>query len=532
MDRMACVDLPAFPLQLLLRRHPEWSTHPVAVVESDRPQSVVLWTNERARESGVVTGMRYAAGLSLATGLRAATVPENEIRDEIASIAERLRQFTPNVESVLPGAPPPAPATRGRHRPGERPASPAGSHDSAGCHRFLLGEPGVFWLDARGLERLFGSLDEWAASVQADLVRAGYRATLVLGFSRFGAYALARSRRGVHVLKSPAEENKAARQVPLDRLALPPATRNALVKLGITTMGKFVDLPLDGVGARFGPEVRRLHRLASGDLAVPLQPARPDVPAMRRLVLDHPEDDAGRIVSSIETLIGPFLDEISHKARLLAELRVGFRFERMGDHLESIRPAAPTLDARLLLELIRLRLEAVRKLPDGVVEIVLVARETQATPREQELFAERKRRDLEAANRALARVRAQLGDAAVARVHLCDGHLPEARFAWEPLASLGEARPRPVDEARLVRRIHERPVPLPLRERHEPDGWMLRGLEQGPVVRTLGPYVLSGGWWNRPVHRDYHFAETKDGELLWVYYDRGRRRWFLQGRVE
>ena len=28
------------------------------------------------------------------------------------------------------------------------------------------------------------------------------------------------------------------------------------------------------------------------------------------------------------------------------------------------------------------------------------------------------------------------------------------------------------------------------------------------------------------------FAETQRGELLWVYYDRQRRRWFLQGVVD
>ena len=61
---------------------------------------------------------------------------------------------------------------------------------------------------------------------------------------------------------------------------------------------------------------------------------------------------------------------------------------------------------------------------------------------------------------------------------------------------------------------------------------MLRGLEQGPVSQVHGPYVVSGGWWTRHVHREYHFAETRGGELLWVYYDRVRRRWFLQGRVE
>jgi protein ImuB len=47
-----------------------------------------------------------------------------------------------------------------------------------------------------------------------------------------------------------------------------------------------------------------------------------------------------------------------------------------------------------------------------------------------------------------------------------------------------------------------------------------------------GPYIVSGGWWNRSIHREYHFAETQKGELLWIFYDRSRRRWFLQGNVE
>ena len=40
-DRTACVDLPAFPLQLLLKRRPGWRDHPVAVVDSDKPQGLV-----------------------------------------------------------------------------------------------------------------------------------------------------------------------------------------------------------------------------------------------------------------------------------------------------------------------------------------------------------------------------------------------------------------------------------------------------------------------------------------------------------
>ena len=61
--------------------------------------------------------------------------------------------------------------------------------------------------------------------------------------------------------------------------------------------------------------------------------------------------------------------------------------------------------------------------------------------------------------------------------------------------------------------------------------WLLRGLAQGPVVKVNGPYAISGSWWKQPTFREYHFAETKNGQNLWVFFDRGRNRWFLQGEV-
>ena len=58
-----------------------------------------------------------------------------------------------------------------------------------------------------------------------------------------------------------------------------------------------------------------------------------------------------------------------------------------------------------------------------------------ATAQEQKpMFAERPRRDVAAASRALARVQAELGNDAVAHARLREGHLPEARFTWEPIS--------------------------------------------------------------------------------------------------
>jgi len=494
-DRMACVDLPAFPLQLLLRRKPEWRRQPVAVVESDTPQARILWVNERARASRVLPGMRYAASLSLDGDLRAAEVSDNEIRQAVTALGRILRNFTPHVE----------------------PASE---------------DPGSFWLDATGLERLYPSHADWAGRIRSRLEGSGFEAAVTVGFGRFGTYALARSRPGVTVLRCSEEERIAARRVPLDRLRLAPSVREVLEKLGVRTVGGFLDLPVEGVGRRFDGEALRLHRLASGELRLPLQPERPLPPAQRRAYLDHPATDVQRLMSLIEQLLAPLLETLGKRGQVLSRIHVGFRFERLGDHIETISPAAPTSSAPQLLELVRLRLEALRKLPDGVNEVVLVADATAATEDQQAMFAERPKRDVPSANRALARLRAELGDEAVTRPRLREGHLPEAGFEWERTDRISIPRPRELDSSRLVRRIYTRPVPLPSRARHEPDGWMLRGLQQGPVTRVDGPYIVSGGWWHRTVHREYHFAETQKGELLWVYYDRPRRRWYLQGRVE
>ncbi|HEX2228473.1 MAG TPA: DNA polymerase Y family protein, partial [Candidatus Binatia bacterium] len=98
LGRLACVDLPAFPLQLLLKRHPDWVDQPAAVVAEDKPQGLILWVNERARQSGVLPGLRYAAALSLAAGLRAGEVAAKEIAESVSELTRRLMRFSPEVE--------------------------------------------------------------------------------------------------------------------------------------------------------------------------------------------------------------------------------------------------------------------------------------------------------------------------------------------------------------------------------------------------------------------------------------------------
>jgi protein ImuB len=491
---VCCVSLAAFPLQLLLRRHLEWVACPVAVIAEDRPQAPILWVNEAARRAGVLPGLRYAAGCSLAADLRAGVVPPIEIAKAVAAITERLRRFTPEVE----------PSTE---------------------------EPGVLWLNATGLDHLYTSLEEWARVIAADLGDAGFRATVVVGFTRFGTYAVARAREGTVVFENPDQERAAAQRVQLDRLDLDPELRDTLSKLGVGTVGTMLSLPPEGLFERFGPDAYRLHRMAAGELWAPLQPCHTEEPILQALILDHPETDATRLLFLVKRLLHPLLAALAARGEALVVLTLRLLLDGRGSLEEHVCPAAPTLDAAQILDLVRLRLE-MAALPASVVEVELTARGVRATREQLRLFAERPRRDLDAANRALARTRATFGDQAVVRARLTDEHLPEASFVWEPLGRVSLPRPRQVAVRSLVRRIFAKPIPLPPLRHTRDDGSSLLGGKHGAVEERSGPYISSGGWWVREVHREYYFAETRRGELFWIFYDPHRRQWFLQGTVE
>ncbi len=497
-DRMACVDVPALPLQLLIRRHPECADQPAAVLTRDKPQGEILWVNASARLRGVQTGMSYATGLALAHDLRGVEISVGDIAAGVANITEELRRFTPHIE-------------------------PSEKH------------PGVFWLDASGLQPLFASLDTWACRVRQHLRQADFRSCVVVGFTRFGTYATTKTG-GVTVFKDPAAERQAARAVPLKQLDIEPELRDVLDKLGVRTVGAFVDLPAAGIRKRFGRDGHQLHRHAAGDLVVPLQPLPPAEPLTRHADLDAAETDVHRLLFLIKHDLDPLLCRLATRQEALATLEIRVRLDASAsapraERVEQIRPAEPTLDARQILNLIHLRIEG-HTLPAGVTEIDLIVTPARASREQLHLFHQHTKRDLRAADRAVARIRAEFGDSSVVRANLTDGHLPEATFAWQPLTHVARPTPRAVSTPSLVRRVFAHPRRLPSRLRHEPDGWMLRGVQHGHVVDLHGPYIVSGGWWRTPVLREYYFAKTRDDAWNWIYYDRHRLAWFLHGEVE
>jgi protein ImuB len=563
-DRWACVSVAALPLQLVVRRRPEWRALATVVVSEDKPQGKVLWANASALAAGVLPGHSYALALSFTSELRACVVSELEVEAATREIKALLWRFSPAIEAA--------------------------------------DETGVFWLDASGLRRLFLSLEAWASALRQQLLALGFEASVVVGFSRFGSYAAARASgaenrsarasgagnqsarasgagnrsarasgaenrsarasgagnqiarasgaeaRDVRVFASEAEERACLERVPLACLDIEPEFRDVLAKLGVHSIAGLLDLPANGLLTRFGKTAARLRALAAGEFA-PLDPDTWLAPLVSRALLDDADSDTTRLLFVIKRLLDELLGQLALRAEALSSLALSFKLDRKRGllELEALRPAVPTLDIVQLMDLVRLRMESLQ-LEVGVVEVSLEVKGVEAAAEQLRVFAQQPRRDLAAGNRAIARLRAEFGENAVVRAVLRAGHLPEACFGWQALEEMQlpaakPAPPQPAPDAEsataslarrpLIRRIHRHPEVLsaPARQLRD-DGWLIRGAQHGPVTHSAGPYVIVGGWWQREVHREYQYLLTRRGELLWVYQDKRRRRWFLHAEVQ
>lgn len=530
MSRLACVDVPALPLQILLRRHPAWREGPAAVLTEDRVHARIRWANRRAIRLGVRPGMPQVAATARCPELRVGHVRPEEIEREISRLSERLHRWSPQVESA---------STLG----------PALSGFAAA---------GSFWLRASGLSTLFGPLSDWTEALRRDLAEDGFHSSIAVGFTRFGAFAAARAHFGRQIFERPEEEKRAAGLAPLIRFGLPERTLRDLEKLGIRRLRDLLELPGRELGVRFGDEARRLHRLASGEIeAMASRVFTPDPPVERTIRFDSAETDGERLVFHAKRLLDGILEELGGRGQAVIGLDFELHRENGARSTGSVLPALPSEDGVRLLSLLRLRLRSAfsQQEPDaGISAFVLRARSGAPAIEPPDLFAgawqegaSGARRDPKQAAEALAGIRAEFGENALVRIEIREAHLPRSRYRLRPVSprrAVSAARRTGRDGDRLsadppgaiIRRIYEQPLVLPHRGGGEPDGWLLRGIEHGPVQSFAGPYRISGGWWRRlsgrPIHRDYFFVRLKRGEVCWVFYDRERRSWRLEGRVE
>jgi len=496
MKRVSCVLLPMLPLQILLRKKQHWNGAPVAVVDDEGPNGRITHLNTLAKKSRLRIGMRQTVARDLLPNLHTAVVSLEEASKVSQELITSLQTFSPRVEAI----------------------------DHAGA----------FFIDPEGLRRLYGGYRNWATSIHRYLQARHWHNSVTVGFHRHRALAVAMMHGGVTVLQSSTEECERSNETPLREFDVPGELCENLAALGIETLGDFLVLPAGELHSRFGARASALHDLFAEDIQLPIQPHAFDEPARISFQVDPPDEDQNRLLFAIKGALHSLLHQVRARGEAIQSLELSLHLERASIHREHIVPASPTLNLMLVLELIRLRLAVLSEvgLQGAVEEVELLANTVRAHAEQVALRGHQSRHDMSAAHRALARVRAAYGEHSVTKARVREAHLPEACFRWEPIqhARLGEETAATAISS-MVRRVYARPRPLAPREPKEPEAGPSLAKSHA-IEHMFGPYRVSGGWWKRLVERDYYYAETDHGDLLWLFYDRPRKRWFLHGVLD
>ena len=360
----------------------------------------------------------------------------------------------------------------------------------------------------RGLAALLGTVDRGLAQ-RALTCRRGLAATPKAAWLLSFAGEPAAS-----AIEHPMEERLAP--LPIAPLAALVPALGALEEAGLGRVGDLLSLPERALGRRCGRDAVTLLQQLTGRAHDRQPDFRPPPRFRARHRFGYEVTGSEELQPAIGQLLQALVAFLRNTQRQTGTLHWHFIGARRRRQTLVVRAGEGLADAAGWAELTRTRLERY-PLAEGAETLVLACDDlAPATPAGGDLFAD-------AASEPLSslrdRLRNRLGQQAIRHLACRSEHLPElaTTTSSEPAAS-GEVA------CGSLRPFWLMPEPVPLRA--DEDG-SLHG--HGRLVLLHGPERIEDNWWEAPVSRDYFVAAGKDGGRYWVFRDRRRDRWYLQG---
>ncbi len=490
MTAFACIFVPDFPVEALLRAEPSLRSQALAVLEGRAPLQTVFALNEKARHAGVSAGMTK---IQVEACSDLVLRPRSLLQEAAAHAAllDCAQSFSPRVQD-------------------------------AGCDTVLL--------DLAGLEPLFGPLPKIARDVARRASDLGLETNVAVASNPDTAVLAALGFSGVVVIPQGREAEQLG-NLPLEVLFtgghdLP--TLDVLERWGIRNLRDLAALPEIALSERLGQEGIRLQELARGRSSRSLVPIEPPLVFEEAIELEYPLV----LLEPLAFLLGRLLDQLCARlgARALATQKLNLTLTL--DHVGTGAPArpgraqarqsfhrtlrlpVPLLDAKIFLKLLQLDLNAH---PPGapIVKIHLSAEPVRPRAAQSGLFLPPSP-EPEKLELTLARIAGIVGQNKVGSLQLLDTHHPEAfrmqhfapnsrqdQAARKPRASRNDKldEPQKQNEAAVTAmRIFRPPVraTVTLQEgRPARIACPRRKDICGEILWAAGPWRTSGDWWEQ-----------------------------------
>ena len=514
----ACLFVPDFPVQAVVRLVPELRGKAVAILSGAPPLTKVFAVNQKAGQLGLETGM---------TKVQAEAFPD---------IAWRWRsplQEAIAYAALLDCAWAISPRAGDGPKREERDFSDTAVLDIAGC------------------EKLFGSPKKIANQLRRVASEVGLEANVAVAENPLAAVCAAQGFAGITVIPA-GEEGLRIGTLSLEALRMPVEFVETLGRWGIRSCAAFAALPEIAIVERLGQEGLYWWRLARGADEQPLIAKEFPSNFEEHMELDSPVD----LLEPLLFVLNRLLDDLCARLRmhllLIGEIKVTFTLERNDSrrkepilHVRTLRLPVPARDGKLLLKLLQLDLEAhPPSLP--VTAVHLGALPAKALSRQRGLFLPLSP-DPERLEITLARIQSTVGEGRAGVPVLLDTHSPDSfeqnRFVLPEIKekpSFGEKQPT------AAMRVYRPPLPASVEFRKGKPAFLRCEGERRQILAFAGPWRRTGGWWServwardewdievRTLPRNFppeHLEPGEDATALYrVCRDLRAKRWFVEG---
>ncbi len=532
--KVACVLVSDFEVAVELARRPELAGQPVVVGGLPHERKRVRSRSPEAAAYGVAKGMPLRQARGLCPEAVFLPVEEELYRAAFDRLMKVLEGFSPTIETrtedwglstphSAPSTPHSAPSTQ-HSAPSTQHSAPSTQHSSAHSPQSSV----LVYLDAEGLERLFGSDRELGRRIAAAVQEGtGLRPRVGIGSGKFVArMAALQAAPGTALVVNEGKERAFLAPLPVGLLPCSEEMRRRMDLLGLRTLGQLAGLPDGALGEQFGPEGVEVHRLARGIEAALLVPREAPRLLEKVVEIDPPTEQAGLLFSTASALIERL--SIRMRSEYLACREVVLQLGFSGG--QSVRLATtlhePTDEAGELMRAVGRLLGRIAPLPnpsptrrEGLPDLPL-------PPCGGEGRGERDR--ISSLRLSLSGFGSR-GEEQLGLFRSRAGNLQKVRRALQRAEEqFGEEAIRPLAEVE-----GEKVAAVPLRVMVDEIGWpavlFLAG-RQEPVREVCNRWRVREEWWRREVYRDYFRLITESGQLCVVYRDLTPQppSWFME----
>jgi len=432
----------------------------------------------------------------------------------------------------------------------------------AASPRVSAGEPGIFFFDAEGFNRLGGE-NKLCRDVLKLVSRHGFvDGHIGLADCSFAARVASRSKSKRWYIVNPGCDTVFLSPLSIDFLPVTEEARENLKELGIKTIGQFTEVPITSYAGRFDQSVLISYDLACGRDNT--QPALPLVEKQYQCTIDigSATESLRETLFVFKTMLERLTHDLQNNGLTADELTVWFFNDNDKFDERIIKLIRSSNNSRFLLDVLRLSLESKQLSREFTAIHLSISRfsreyfeQTRATismdsknssSREELLFKGGDELDdtSEPVMLLLQRFMTRLGEDALVKPALNDQYMPEQAGIWIPVVSPNQSS-TPVNEEfidrfanikntnpksrkdclmpGLVLKRHNPAMPVFVQFKEadqssknsnseidnktpfKPAAITYRG-QWYHVNQITTPERISGMWWEKPVRKSYYVA--------------------------